>query len=86
MKLTRPQRSVLERMAEGGVLVVRLEPGEAGVQETCWLDSVELPAMTVNALITARLVEQQDDVRRTGRVRTTSYFVNTAGLAALRAR
>jgi hypothetical protein len=85
VKLSQPQREVLERMAHGGVLFVRLEPGEAGVRETCWIGTVELSPMTVNALITARLVEEQDKTPRKGGGLTTSYVMSYAGQAALQA-
>ena len=52
-------------MAQGGVLFVRLDPSAAGMQETCWIGTVELFPMTVNALIAARLVER-DRAFRTG--------------------
>jgi hypothetical protein len=83
MKLSQPQREVLERMAQGGVLFVRLEPREAGVQETCWIGTVELAPMTVNALITARLVEQRDKIPGKGGGLTASYVMSFAGQAAL---
>src|SRR5262249_52956238 len=44
------------RMAEGGVLFVRLEPSAAGMEQTCWIGTAELLPMTVNALITAGVV------------------------------
>jgi hypothetical protein len=84
VKLTRHQRALLERMAEGRVLFVRLERGDAGTRETCWIDTVQFEPMTVNALITAGLVEQQDDVRRNAGAQTLSYHVSSSGLAALR--
>jgi hypothetical protein len=86
VKLTPHQRTVLERMAEGRVLVVSLERSDAGMRETCWIGTVSCEPLTVNALITARLVEQQDEVRRRAGVQTTSYFVSASGLAALKAR
>jgi len=82
MNLSERQHEVLKRMAQGGVLFVRLEPGEAGTQQTCWIGTVELPPMTVNALITARLIERDTVVKKGGRV-TASYFMNFAGQAAL---
>jgi hypothetical protein len=83
MKLSERQQHVLERMAHGGVLFVRLEPSEAGVQETCWIGAVELLPMTVNALITARLIERDKIFRRTGGL-TASYVMSFAGQAALK--
>lgn len=82
MNLTERQHEVLKRMAQGGVLFVRLEPSEAGPQQTCWIGTVALPSMTVNALITARLIERDAVVRR-GVGFTASYFMNIAGQAAL---
>jgi hypothetical protein len=85
VKLSLPQREVLERMAHGAVLFVRLEPTEAGVQQTCWIGSVELPPMTVNALITARLLEQRDKISQKSGSLTRSYVMSYAGQAALQA-
>lgn len=84
MKLTDRQHDVLKRMAQGGVLFVRLDPSAAGMQETCWIGTVELFPMTVNALIAARLVER-DRAFRTGGVLTASYVMSPAGQAALAA-
>ena len=84
MKLSERQQEVLKRMAEGGVLFVRLEPGEAGMQETCWIGAVELLPMTVNALIAARLIERDKVFRIRGGV-TASYVVSFTGQAALHA-
>lgn len=85
MKLSRSQRDVLARLAIGGVLFVRLERTEGGVQETCWIGSRELHPMTVNALITAGLIARQDEVQgRDGR-RTASYSMSYTGRAALQA-
>jgi hypothetical protein len=85
VKLTQPQRDVLERLAGGRVLFVRLEPSAAGVQETCWIGTAELPPMTVNALITARLIEQRDKISRKDGALTASYVMSDAGQAALQA-
>src|SRR5512145_2913395 len=63
VKLSRPQRDVLARMATGGVLFVRLERTDSGVEETCWIGSFELHPMTVNALIAAGLIARQDEIR-----------------------
>jgi hypothetical protein len=82
VNLTERQHEVLTRMARGGVLFVRLEPSEEGTQQTCWIGTVDLPSMTVNALITARLIEP-DTVVKNARQVTTSYFMNIAGRAAL---
>lgn len=82
VKLTDRQHDVLTRMAQGGVLFVRFEPGEAGVQETCWIGTVELLPMTVNALIAARLIQRDKTFRTAGRL-TASYVVSSAGQAAL---
>ena len=82
MKLSERQREVLERLAHGGVLFVKLEPGEAGVQETCWIGTVELLPMTVNALITARLIERDKIFKRSG-IQTVSYVMSFAGRVAL---
>ena len=71
-------------MAQGGVLFVRLEPSEEGQQQTCWIGGVELFSMTVNALITARLIER-DRTYKTGAGLTTSYVVSRAGWAVLQA-
>ena len=84
MKLSERQHDVLRRMAQGGVLFVRLEPSEAGLQETCWIGTLELLPMTVNALITARLVERDKIFRRAGGL-TASYVMSFAGQAALQA-
>jgi hypothetical protein len=81
VNLTERQHEVLTRMARGGVLFVRLEPSEEGTQQTCWIGTVDLPSMTVNALITARLIEP-DTVVKNARQVTTSYFMNIAGRAA----
>ena len=83
MKLTRSQRDVLTRLAEGGVLFVRLERTTAGVQETCWIGGIELHPMTVNALITAGLVAQQHVVPGKNGVRTASYAMTYTGQVAL---
>jgi hypothetical protein len=64
------------------VLFVRLEPSEGGTRQTCWIGSVEPLAMTVNALIAARLI-QQDRTFRTGGGVTTSYVMSGAGKSAL---
>jgi hypothetical protein len=85
VKLSLPQREVLERMAHGGVLFVRLQPTEAGVEQTCWIGGIELPSMTVNALITARLLEQRDKVPQMNGALTASYVMSYAGQAALQA-
>jgi len=82
MKLSERQHEVLKRMAQGGVLFVRLEPGEAGLEETCWIGTIELLPMTVNALITARLIERDKTFRR-GAALTASYVMSYAGQAAL---
>jgi hypothetical protein len=84
VKLSQPQREVLERMAQGGVLFVRLVRSEGIVEQTCWIGPVELAPMTVNALITARLVERQDSVSRKAGTLTSSYVMSYAGQAALR--
>jgi hypothetical protein len=84
VKLSQPQREVLERMAQGGVLFVRLVRSEGVVEQTCWIGTVELPPMTVNALITARLVERQESVSKKGGSLTASYVMSYAGQAALR--
>lgn len=83
MKLSERQHEVLERMAHGGVLFVRLESSEAGIQETCWIGTVELLPMTVNALITARLIER-DKIFKGSPGLTASYVMNFAGQAALK--
>jgi hypothetical protein len=83
VKLSERQHQILERMAHGGVLFVRLEPSEVGVQETCWIGAVELLPMTVNALITARLIERDKTFRKTGGL-TASYVMSFAGQAALK--
>jgi hypothetical protein len=82
MKLSERQHEVLKRMAQGGVLFVRLEPSEAGMQETCWIGTVELLPMTINALITARLIERDKVFRSSGGL-TASYVMSFAGQAAL---
>jgi len=82
MKLSERQHEVLKRMAQGGILFVRLEPSGAGLEETCWIGTVELLPMTINALITARLIER-DKTFRSGGTLTTSYVVSYAGQAAL---
>jgi hypothetical protein len=82
MKLTDRQHDVLKRMAQGGVLFVRLEPGAAGMEQKCWIGAVELLPMTVNALIAAQLI-QRDKTSRTGGKLTASYVMSTAGQAAL---
>jgi hypothetical protein len=84
MKLSDRQQDVLKRMAQGGVLFVRFEPSEGGPQQMCWIGPVELLAMTVNALITARLIER-DRTYKTGGGLTTSYVMSVAGRAALAA-
>lgn len=85
VKLSLPQRDVLERMAHGAVLFVRLQKTETGVQQMCWIGSVELLPMTVNALITARLIEQRDKIAQKSGVLTASYVMSYAGQAALQA-
>ena len=82
MKLTTRQRDVLARMAQGGILFVRFEPSEAGLQESCRIGTVELFPMTVNALIAARLI-QRDRTFRSGAGLTASYVMSAAGRAAL---
>jgi hypothetical protein len=82
MKLTDRQHDVLKRLAEGGRLFVRLEPGESGTQERCWIGTVELAPMTVNALIAARLIERHQAFR-TGGGLTASYVMSVAGRGAL---
>lgn len=72
------------RIAQGGVLFVRLERSESGTQESCWIGTVELLPMTVNALIAARLIERERTFR-TGGVLTASYVMSVAGQAALQA-
>ncbi|MGH7335635.1 MAG: hypothetical protein ACREKS_23380 [Candidatus Rokuibacteriota bacterium] len=84
MKLSARQHDVLKRMAQGGVLFVRLEPSEGGTQQACWIGTVELLPMTVNALIAARLIER-DRTFKTGGGLTTSYVMSLAGQAALKA-
>jgi hypothetical protein len=84
MKLSDRQHDVLKRMARGGVLFVRFEASEEGPQQTCWIGTVELLAMTVNALIVSRLIEA-DRTYQTGGGRTTSYVMSVAGRAALEA-
>lgn len=83
VKLSRPQREVLDRMARGGVLFVRFERTATGVQETCWIGGIELHPMTVNALIAAGLVARQDEVRGKDGGRTASYAMSYTGQAAL---
>lgn len=85
MKLSGRQHDVLLRMAQGGVLFVRLEPTETGLEQTCWIGTAELLPMTVNALITARLIER-DTIVRTGGGLTASYVMSFAGRAALQTR
>ncbi len=85
VKLSDRQHDVLKRMAQGGVLFVRLEPSEGGPQQTCWIGTVELLAMTVNALIAARLIERDRTYRTGGGLTTTSYVMSVAGRAALEA-
>ena len=85
MKLSRPQRDVLARLASGGVLFVRFERTESGVQETCWIGSFELNPMTVNALIAAGLIAQQDVVSGKNGGRTASYAMSYTGQVALQA-
>ncbi len=82
MKLTERQQEVLKRMNQGGVLFVSLEQSEAGTQQTCWIGTVELLPMTVNALIAARLIEPDRVFKRSGGV-TASYVMSFAGQAAL---
>ena len=82
MKLSERQHEVLKRMAQGGILFVRLEPSAAGLEETCWIGTIELLPMTINALITARLIER-DKTFRSGGALTSSYVVSYAGQAAL---
>ncbi len=84
MKLSDRQRDVLSRMAQGGVLFVRFEPSEEGPQQKCWIGTMELLGMTVNALIVARLIER-DRTYKTGGGLTTSYVMSLAGRAALEA-
>jgi len=81
MKLSDRQREVLERMAQGRELFIRLRPSEAGMQERCWIGAAELPPMTVNALIAARLVKR--DRARTVSGLIASYVVSPARQAAL---
>jgi hypothetical protein len=83
MKLSRPQRDVLTRVADGGVLIVRFERSGADVRQVCRLGGLEPHPMTVNALIVAGLLAPQDDVRDTSGRRTISYAVSYAGRAAL---
>jgi hypothetical protein len=64
------------------VLFVRLEQSEAGTQQTCWIGTVELLPMTVNALIAARLIERDRVFRKSGGL-TASYVLNFAGQTAL---
>jgi len=85
VKLSRPQREVLARLETGGVLFVRYERTGTGVQETCWIGSFELHPMTVNALITAGLVAQQEVVPGKNGGRTASYAMSYTGQVALRA-
>jgi hypothetical protein len=82
MKLSARQHDVLKRMAQGGVLFVSLKPGEGGVEQTCWIGTAELLPMTINALITAGLIERDRMFRSGGRL-TTSYVMSHAGQAAL---
>jgi hypothetical protein len=82
VKLTDRQHDVLKRMAQGGVLFVRLEPSETGVQQRCWIGTFEILPMTANALIVARLV-QRDRAFRTGGGLTATYVMSPAGQAAL---
>jgi hypothetical protein len=82
MKLTDRQHDVLKRMADGGVLFVRLEPRPTGMEQRCWIGTVELLPMTVNALIAAKLVERDRAFRTSGGL-TASYVVSPAGRAAL---
>src|SRR5262245_57783099 len=63
-------------------LFIRLRPSEAGMQERCWIGTAELPPMTVNALIAARLVTRDRAFRTVGGL-TASYVVSPAGQAAL---
>lgn len=83
MKLSPPQRRVLEQMVHGAVLFVRLEPGDPGLREVCWIGELELPPMTVNALIAARLIEPEDPASGTGRSRTVAYGMSYAGRQAV---
>jgi hypothetical protein len=83
VKLSARQHDVLRRMAEGGVLFVRLEATAAGMEQTCWIGTVELLPMTVNALITAGLVARDKTVSA-DRL-TASYVLSYAGQAALHA-
>ena len=69
-------------MAQGGVLFVRFESSETGLQESCWIGTVELLPMTVNALIAARLIQRDKTFRAAGRL-TASYIMSSAGQAAL---
>jgi hypothetical protein len=82
VRLTDRQHDVLKRMARGGALFVRLEPSAAGMRQRCWIGTVELLPMTVNALIAARLVER-DKAYRTAAGLTASYVMSPAGQAAL---
>lgn len=85
MRLSRPQRDVLTRLANGGVLFVRFERTDTGVEETCWIGGRELHPMTVNALIAAGLVAQQDVVAGKNGGRTASYAMSYTGQVALQA-
>jgi hypothetical protein len=83
VKLSARQREVLERLAGGGVLMVRLEPGEAGVLlQRCWIGTVELLPMTVNALIAAGLLDRIRALKTAGGL-TATYVMGSAGQAAL---
>ena len=82
MKLTDRQHDVLQRMAQGGVLFVKLESGPTGIQQTCWIGTVELLPMTVNALMASQLIQRAKTLRAGG-VLTASYVVSSAGQAAL---
>ena len=83
VKLSLPQRDVLQRLARDGVLTVRLTPGAAGVEQTCLLGSAELQPRTVNALIASGLLERQEDVLEKSGGRRSTYVVSAAGRAVL---
>ena len=83
MKTSDRQREVLEWMAQGRELFrrdsSRVRPA---CSSKCWIGTVELPPMTVNALIAARLVKRDRAFRTVGGL-TASYVVSPAGQAAL---
>ncbi|MGH7277550.1 MAG: hypothetical protein ACREJG_02585 [Candidatus Rokuibacteriota bacterium] len=82
MKLSGRQREVLEQMAYGHMLFVRLQRSGTEFRQTCWISNSELHAMTVNALIAARLIEPRAEVTGTGGTRTTEYAMSYAGREA----